>query len=306
MNNNKLITIFGGTGFLGRVLLDKLLAHNYNIKIVSRTSKNLSIYKNEINNGRLKFIIGDIKNHLIIKEHIQDSFAVINLVGILFEKNKGDFSQIHTEAAKNIAKAATELDIKKIIHISALGVDKAITSLYAKSKFAGEVAILEKNPNATIIRPSIIFGNEDNFFNQFAQMAKFSPILPLIGNGITKFQPVFVENIADAIIKILESELYYGKIFELAGTEIVTFKEILNIILNIISKKRILFPIPFMLARIIGKLAQLLPTPIITEDQVELLKYDNITTNNYLTFNDLNIIPQTINEIVPDYLMKYK
>jgi NADH dehydrogenase len=231
-----------------------------------------------------------------------DSFAFINLVGLLFEKKQGDFNRIHVDALKNISLTANKLKISRLIHISSLGIENSVTSLYARTKLLGEQGLRKIFPSATIIRPSVIFGADDNFYNQFALMAKFSPFLPLIGGGKTKFQPVYVGDIAFSIIRILEDVSLNGKVFELAGDKIYDFKEILSYILKTIDKKRILLPISFSLARIIGFLAQILPKPPITPDQIELLKYDNILSGNYPGLKELGIFPLTVEEIAPKYL----
>lgn len=306
MRDRKIITIFGGSGFIGINLIKQLLKNEYKIQIVSRTCENLPEFEEFIKNGFLTFIKGDLKDLNLIEKYVSDSWAFINLVGLLFEKRSGDFLTIHNKAAQKIALLANKIGVEKFIHISALGIDKALTSEYARTKLAGENLVLKEFPTATIIRPSIVFGSEDNIFNQFAQMAKFSPILPLIGGGATKFQPVYVQDVANTVIAILQSNDFAGKIFELTGPTIVSFKEILIFILKTIDKKRLLLNLPFFIAKIIGRLANLLPNPPLTADQVELLKYDNVNSNRYLGFEDITIDPRTIEEIVPEYLMKYK
>ena len=307
MNNSKIITIFGGSGFLGKAIIRRLLLdRQFQLRIISRNCQNLTEFKQFIDSGLLHFIYGSVTSLEVIKNATMNSYAVINLVGILFETAPGDFAKIHKEAAKNIAQISKAMDVTKLIHISALGVEKATTCYYAKSKFAGETEVLKSFPDATIIRPSIVFGSEDNFFNQFARMARLSPFLPLIGNGVTKFQPVYVEDIANAVVNIIDSDQYNGQIFELVGPEIFSFKDLMKFILSNINKKRILLPIPFVFAAILGKLGQLLPKPFLTYDQVELLKYDNISSGNYLSFEKLGILPSKIEEIVPHYLNKHK
>jgi NADH dehydrogenase len=303
MDKQSTITVFGGSGFLGKALLKVLLQKQYTVRVASRFCQKIAGFEEEIVAKRLEFANCDIKYQEAIDSVIGNSECVINLVGILFEKKKGDFYKIHTEGAKNIALAAKKKGVSKHIHISALGIDQAKTSSYAKTKLDGEIEVLKAFPEAIIIRPSIMFGEGDNFFNKFARMAKCSPILPLIGGGATKFQPVYVQDVANAIATILEGQ-YEGKIFELTGPEVYSFKELLEFILLTLNKKRILLPIPFMLAALIGKIGEIIPTPPLTADQVELLKYDNISTGAYLGFNELGIFPKNIAEIVPYYLMK--
>ena len=302
---NKIIAVIGGFGFIGKALLPKLLSKNYKVKIVSRSCHNLDQQFYQRSNA-VEFVSCDISDITSLSKVITGCYGVINLVGLLFEQRPGDFIKIHAEAAKHLAILVKQLKIEKLIHISALGIDRALTSKYAQTKLAGESALSQNFEQATIVRPSIVFGAEDNFFNQFARMAKLSPFLPLIGGGDTKFQPIYVNDLADALVKILDDNQFCGKTFELTGPQIITFKEIIKFILKTIDKKRVLLPIPFELAKILGKLANFLPTPPLTSDQVELLKYDNINSNNYLTLNDLNIVPNFVEEIVPPYLQKYK
>jgi uncharacterized protein YbjT (DUF2867 family) len=303
ITRNKTITIFGGTGFLGRTLLRSLLKNpSYKIIVVSRRAKLPREFAEFIANGVIKIIKENLENVSNIESEIKSSDAVLNLGGILFEKNKGDFFNIHVEAAKNIALIAKRNKIATLIHISALGVDRAITSEYAKTKLQGESEVLNIFPQAIIIRPSVIFGTEDNFYNQFARMAKYSLFLPLIGGGNTKFQPVYVGDVALAILTVLETST--TGIYELAGSKIYTFKEILCYILKTINKKRMLLPISFKIAKVIGLMAQCLPRPLITRDQVELLQYDNVMLGNHPGLLALGIMPTSIEEIVPTYLIK--
>lgn len=303
----KFITIFGGTGFLGRELLRQLLNQtSYQIKIISRYGKISPEFNEFIAKGVLIIIKENIENIYNIEDEIKDSYAFINLVGLLFETNSGDFQRVHVDAVKKLASFAKKNNIQKFIHISALGVDRSLTSQYAKTKLNGEQELLNIIPTATILRPSVIFGEEDNFYNQFAQMARFSPFLPLIGEGKTKFQPVYVGDVALAILKLLANEKLEGKIYELGGNNIVTFKQILLYILKIIEKKRILLPISFSLAKILGLLLQYFPNPPITADQVKLLKYDNILSKNYPGLLELGITPRDTEEITSQYLKKYQ
>ncbi|MEI7669583.1 MAG: complex I NDUFA9 subunit family protein, partial [Pseudomonadota bacterium] len=196
---------------------------------------------------------------------------------------------------------------KHFVQISAIGADKIPESKYAVSKLAGERAVLKEFPDAVIVRPSIIFGAEDNFFNQFAKMATKSPCLPLIGGGKTKFQPVYVGDVAKAIIAIIESDKFGGNIFEIGGPDIYSFREILELICKITGRKPFFNYLPFWLAGLIGNIFELLPTkPPITSDQVKLLKHDNIVDNKFKTLSDLGIIPESVKNIVPSYLLRYR
>ena len=205
-----------------------------------------------------------------------------------------------------LAKVCSENNVKKIVHLSALGISKKTKSKYMLSKKIGEENLLNNFKNTYILRPSVIFGPEDKFFNKFASLAQFFPALPLIGGGKTKFQPIYVGDVAKAILATIQKEELENNIFELGGPQIFTFKELMEILLKQIQKKRLLLPISFSLARYQAKMMQLLPTPLLTEDQVEMLKYDNVISGEYPTIKDLNIDPKTIDSILPDYIYRFR
>ena len=236
----------------------------------------------------------------------QNSDMVINLVGILYENNKQKFENIHAKFPDLLSKLCSELNIEKFVHISALGINEAVSSRYMQSKLKGEKNILNNFNHSVILRPSIVFGPEDKFFNQFASLAEFLPALPLIGGGLTCFQPVYVGDVAKSIVAILEKEEISENIFELGGPQTFTFKELMKILLKQIKKKRFLVPIPFSLAKFQAKILQLLPKPPLTTDQVEMLKYDNIVTNKYPTLKDLKINPKTIESVLPNYIWRFR
>jgi NADH dehydrogenase len=293
-----IVTIFGGNGFLGKSIVSKLLQSDSLIKVVSRA---LPI---ETKHSRLTFIQDDVQNTNSLWRLVRGSTTVINLVGLLFETPRSTFQKVHINAASELANVAKQQGVKNFIHISALGVDKAVTSKYATTKYKGEQEVKKHFPEALILRPSIIFGSRDNFFNQFARLSKFLPFLPLIGGGKTKFQPVYVEDVADVVFHILVEKRIHSNIIELGGPEEYTFEEILKFILEILDRKRLLLPLPFMLAKILGRFVEVMPRPFLTADQVELLKYDNIIASDttHLGFKDFAITPQSIKSIVPMYL----
>ena len=205
-----------------------------------------------------------------------------------------------------LSKISSELNVEKLIHISALGINENVSSRYMQSKLKGEKNILNNFNRSIILRPSIVYGDGDNFFNQFASLAEFLPALPLIGGGLTKFQPIYVSDLCKAIVAILDKEEIDENIYELGGSQVYTFKEMMEILLKQIKKKRFLIPIPFSIAKFQAKILQLLPRPLLTTDQVEMLKYDNIVTNNYPTLKDLKINPQTIESILPKYIWRFR
>ncbi len=306
MLNNKIITIFGGSGFLGRYIVKELAKSGATINVVSRNPEQHLHLKTSGSVGQIRLIKINIHDSNELQQIVAQSNIVINAIGILYEKHKGDFTKIHTNFPERLAICASKAGIEKLIHISALGVDQASSSKYALSKLRGEEAISQNFANHVILRPSVVFGKEDNFINQFATIASFSPFLPLIGGGHTEFQPVYVNDIAKSVAKIASTEHgYLTNIYELGGPEVLTFKEILELILKYTKRKRILLPLSWKLAKFAAFFLEKLPQPLLTCDQVKLLKIDNVTQKNSLTFFDLQIQPQNIEEIIPTYLSNY-
>jgi len=304
---NKTICIFGGSGFLGRFVTEALSDAGYRLKIATRYPESVYDLKPYGSVGQIAAVACDYKDDESLKRAIEGSDAVINLVGILFEKGKNSFQRVHTELPERIAKICAEQKIKKFVHVSALGIDES-QSNYAKSKLAGEKAIHEQFPAATILRPSVVFGPGDGFFNMFAKLSTVLPALPLIGGGHTKFQPVYAGDIAQAILKIINepSRKDEGQTYHLGGPEIVTFKEIYEILFAQTNRKRALIPLPFPLAKIQGAVMGVMPKPMITLDQVRSLQYDNIVKDGADGFEALGIQPKAMASILPDYLACYK
>jgi uncharacterized protein YbjT (DUF2867 family) len=302
--HEKLITIFGGGGFLGSVVVKKLAQKGYRIRVVSRDIEKNRDLKPLGNVGQIALMQGDIKNPESVEQAVNGADIVINLVGLLFEKGKQNFDDAHVGAARNIANS-TASDTQ-IIQMSSLGVDIVHGSKYALTKHEAEKIILASHPDATIIRPSVIFGASDSFTNKFAQMASISPALPLVGCGKTKFQPVHIDDVAEAIVRMVENPEAAGKIYELGGPEIMSFKEILQFILEQTGGSNFLIPLPYAVASMIGAFGSLLPNPPLTMDQVALLKYDNIMSAKQCGFDSLGINPASMRAIAPDYLKEYQ
>ncbi len=306
-NRKKTITIFGGTGFLGRHIVKKLADYGFIVKIATRIPESAYKLKPYGEVGQIVAVKCNYSDPHSIRSVIKGSDFVINSIGILFEKKRNSFTKIHIDLAAMIAKACSDENVKKFIHISSLGCDTS-NSKYAKSKFEGEKAVLSNYPNATILRPSIIFGKEDNFFNMFAELIRFTPILPLIGGGKTKFQPIYVEDIAEVTIKIINSDnkRYSGKIYQIGGNDIVTFKEIYEKIFKYTNRRRKLIYVPFGIAKIIAWFLSIFPKPILTPDQVESLKNDNIVTDKTLNITAYNVKPKSMDIVLPQYLNNYR
>lgn len=302
MEGFKKIVVFGGSGFVGRYLVNLLARNGWTITVACRHPSRAKFLTPLGNVGQIQLVNAYTNNIYSLREIIAESCAVINLIGILFPTRKQNFHQAHVIAASNIAEAAKLEKIETLIHMSALGADVDSKSAYAKTKAEAEVAVKRHFPAATIIRPSVIFGREDQFFNRFAQMAKISPALPLIGGGQTPLQPVYVGDVALAFVNILNDKAYARKTIEIIGPTQYTMKEILQLTLNYTGKKRFLINIPYPIARLIGFFAQILPNPPLTVDQVHLLEEAKLPRKNQLELKDLGITPATVEAIVPTYL----
>ena len=288
----KEILLFGATGQIGRNLIRKLSKNNYKIIAVTRNIHKAGyILKTQANPGYLELV--ELNNFEInkIEELMKRASICINLIGILFEKKKNDFNLIHSDLPALLSKKANEFKLEKFIHLSALGIEKANDSKYALSKLDGEKRIKENFNKHIIIKPSIVYSIDDNFSTKFMSLLSTLPIMPLYYNGKTKFSPIHVSDIVEIIfnmIKYPEENL----VLECMGPEEMTFKKIIQNILISIDKKRILFPMPYVLAKLSAKFFQLLPNPLLTEDQLTLLKYDNCKSGNYKNNFDLGYIPK--------------
>ena len=302
----KIATIFGATGFIGRHLMRRLTEKDFRIIVATRSPYLHGYLKPLGDPGQIDLERVNLFDEKTLKVLLKNSTVVVNLVGILYETRKQKFENIHSKFPELLSKLCNEHGIEKFIHLSALGINEDVKSMYMRTKLQGEKNILNNFDNSIILRPSIVFGPEDNFFNQFASLSQFLPFLPLIGGGQTKFQPIYVGDVAKAIATILETEEIDNKIYELGGAEIFTFQQLMNILLKEIQKRRFLIPIPFSIAKFMARILQLFPKPLITTDQIEMLKEDNIVSNNYGTLRDLNIEPTTIESILPHYIYRFR
>lgn len=301
-----LITIFGGAGFIGRHLVRALAADGWRIRVVSR-APGLA--------GHLQ-PLGDVGQIVVqglngtdeasLAQLLDGSAAVVNLIGILYETSSQRFDDVHGDFPGRLARAAVATNVRQMVHVSAVGADEQSTSAYARSKARGEVAVKDAFDSAVVIRPSIVIGPEDDFFNRFAAMARILPALPLIGGGKTRFQPVYVGDVAGAIVAALEKEHAAGKTFEVGGPRTYSFEELLRYMLDVIGRKRLLVNLPFNLASLKARFFELLPVPPLTRDQIELLKTDNVVGAEALTLEDLGVSPTPIEMVAPAYLERYR
>tara|TARA_E500000178_G_C16955687_1_gene723546 strand:- start:111 stop:1055 length:945 start_codon:yes stop_codon:yes gene_type:complete len=273
----KIISIIGGAGFIGKYLVNSLLLKGYYINVISRNADILKKQMTTIKLGQCRLVNCNIGNKNKLLNAIEGSNIVVNLVGLLENRKSNSFETVHVEGTKNLFDICKKLNIERIIHLSAIGVKKGSLSKYSDTKYQGE-KIIKKYKKYTIIRPSIVYGAEDNFINYFAKISKISPFLPLIGNGKTKFQPIWVQDLVNIIIENINKNKSSSNIFEVGGEDIITFREIIIEILREIQIKRILINIPFYAANKLAFFTELLPKPILTRDQVEMLKEDNIVS----------------------------
>lgn len=308
-NIDTLITIFGGSGFLGRHVVRALARCGYRIRVAVRRPHLAGHLQPLGQVGQIHAVQANVRYARSVEAAARDADIVINLVGILFERGRQRFEMVQTFGAEAIALSAAAFGAR-MIHVSAIGADETSPSHYARSKAIGEKAVLAAVPTAIVLRPSIMFGPEDDFFNRFAALARLSPILPLVGGGLTRFQPVFVGDVASAIASAVDGKAKAGTIYELGGPEVRTFKQLMEFVLSTIERRRLLLPVPFALARLQAQFLQYLPKPLLTPDQVELLKRDNVVSaeaeRENRTLNGLGITPTAMEAIVPSYLWRFR
>ena len=306
---NKVVTVFGGSGFLGRHVVRALCKRGHRIRVAVRRPDLAGHLQPLGRVGQIHAVQANLRHPASVEAAVRDADAVVNLVGILFERGRQRFVDVHARGAETVARTAAALGAS-LVHISAIGADENSPSLYARTKAMGEKLVLAAVPSAAIMRPSIMFGPEDSFFNRFAAMARISPVLPLIGGGSTRFQPVFAGDVAIAIADAVDGKTKPGTIYELGGPEIRTFRELMEFMLATIGRRRLLLPIPFPLAKLQASVLGLLPKPLLTTDQVELLKRDNIVSEAAIrdgrTLEGLGIDPIAIEAVVPSYLWRYR
>lgn len=321
----RVVTVFGGSGFIGRQVVRRLAAQGWTVRAAVRNPNTAGFLKPMGDPGQVNPVRADITDPASIRAAIAGADAVINLVGILFERGKVTFDAVHRQGAANVALAAKDAGIARLVHMSALGADKNSPSDYARTKALGEEAVLAAFPGATIFRPSVVFGPDDDFFNRFARLARISPVLPvftgdgfkpvrtengysldLFGSGGPTFQPVYVGDVAEALVKAADDSRLAGKIFELGGPRRYTLKEILELVQRTTGHKRLLVPLPFAIAKIQAFFLQFLPKPALTPDQVKLLRVDNVVRGGKPGLTELGITPVTAEAIVPTYLHRYQ
>lgn len=309
----KLAVVFGGSGFLGRNVVRELAKRGWRVRVAVRRPHQAQFLRPMGAVGQIQLKQCNVRHRPSVAEAMRGADAVINLVGILFQTGAQRFDTVQGAGAATIAQLAAEEGVAQFVHLSAIGADANSESDYARTKAQAEEAVLSAIPMATILRPSVIFGAEDQFFNKFASMAAFSPVLPLIGGGQTKFQPIYVDDVADAVCEALAQPEAEGRVYELGGPKVYTFRELMELMLRETGQRRVLAPVPFPIASIMGIFGQVAGwapfiDPPVTRDQVRLLKHDNVvdTEGEIGVLSDFGIEPHTVESIIPSYLVRYR
>jgi uncharacterized protein YbjT (DUF2867 family) len=309
-NIDTLVTVFGGSGFLGRHVVRALAKREYRIRVAVRRPELAGHLQPLGRVGQIHAVQANLRYPASVEAAMRDSHAAINLVGILAESGAQKFDAVQGAGAGAVAKAVAAAGAR-MVHVSAIGADENSLSRYGRSKAAGEKAVLGAVPSATIFRPSVVFGPEDQFSNRFAALARMSPMLPLIGGGFTKLQPVYVGDVATAVADAVDGKTKPGATYELGGPEVLTMREIMEIILRVIERRRMLVSLPFGLAKLQALLLQFAPGPLkLTPDQVALLRTDNVVSDAAkraeLTLEGLGIVPDSLEAIAPQYLWRFR
>ncbi len=302
----RLVTVFGGSGFIGRYIVRLLAQEGWRVNVAVRDAERAKFLKPMGDVGQVTPMAVSLRDRDAIAAAVAGADVVVNLVGILYESGRQSFEAIHHEGARTVAEAAAKAGVARLIQISAIGADPASPSLYACTKAAGEAAVRGAFPAATILRPSLVFGPEDGFFNRFAGLARVMPALPLFGGGKTRFQPVYVGDVAEAVQRVLADPNAAGKTYELAGPTIYTFRQLMELMLKEIRRKRCLVSIPFGIARLEARFLQVLPVPPLTVDQVRLLERDNVAAADAPGLAELGIAPTPVEAVIPSYLDRFR
>lgn len=305
-----LVTVFGGTGFVGRQVVRSLAKQGFRVRVAARNVGRGYRLRMLGDVGQIEVVQANLRNPASVGRALDGAEACVNLVGILYESGRQGFQGLHYMGAKTVAEAAAARGITRLVQISAIGASEDSPSKYARTKAMGEAAVRAAVPTAVILRPSVVFGPEDDFFNRFAAMANISPALPLPGGGATRFQPVYVADLAAAVAKALTDPDCAGRTYELGGPGVFTFRDLMEFVLRETGKARLLAPLPWPIAGVIGKVAALTSlvgiAPVLTADQVEALRSDNVVADGAAGFAELGITPRSVEAIAPSYLYRYR
>jgi len=308
---DRLVTVFGGSGFVGRHLVKRLAAAGDRVCVAVRDVESARFLKPMGDVGQIVPVFANIRDDESVQAAVKGADAVVCSVGILFSRRRQTFESIHVAGAERVAQAAASCGARRLIHISALGADLQSESVYARTKAQGEERVKAAYPQATIMRPSVVFGAEDQFFNRLAALARLSPILPIFGQGLldagtTRVQPVYVGDVADAVVNALDAASSVGDTYELGGPRTYTYREIMELVSRETGRRRLLVPVPFLLAKVKAAFLELLPSPPLTRDQLTLLATDNVASENAKGLTELGVAPTSVEAIVPRYLERYR
>jgi len=298
--------ILGGNGFIGRYVVKRLAERGDVLTVGGRRAASAKFLKLKGDVGQVGLVNIRIDDEALLPAFVANNDAVVNFVGILHESGGQRFGMVHHVGPAHLARLAREAGVARFVHLSAIGADPRSTSAYARTKAAGEQAVRDAFPTATILRPSVVFGREDQFFNRLAAVAMVSPVLPLIGGGETRFQPVYVGDVADAVVRCIDDSTTAGRTYELGGPKVYSLRALTELLLAEIHRKRYLIDLPFGLASLQARLMSLLPNPPLTPDQVEMLKRDNVVSSGALTLATLGIEPTAVEAILPGYLDRFR
>jgi NADH dehydrogenase len=301
----RVVTVFGGSGFIGRYVVRRLARTGKTVRVAVRDTERALFLKTAGRLGEIVPLHAPVSDDGAVKRAVEGADWVVNLVGVLTESRATSFQSIHADGAARVARAAAAAGVKRLVHVSAIGADPASDSRYAASKGDGENAVRAAFPGATILRPSIVFGPEDNFFNRFAGMTRMLPFMPVI-EGATRMQPVYAGDVADAVLAALRSDDAIGKTYELGGPKVWLFVDLLAYILKVTGRNLSLVNMPVPLVRLQACLLEMLPGKLLTRDQLKMLARDNVVASNALGLSDLDISPHAVEQIVPDYLRRYR
>jgi NADH dehydrogenase len=304
-----LVTVFGGSGFIGAQAVRQLAKAGWRIRVAVRNPNLAYRMRLQGDVGQIDLVQANIRNRASVQRALEGATAAVNLVGVLYETGRQDFQAIHAQGAQTVAEAAREQGVARLVQMSALGANANSTAKYARTKAEGELAARAVYPDAVVVRPSIVFGQDDQFFNRFAAMATVSPALPLIGGGRTRFQPVFVGDVGKALAAVTEAAAAAGQTYELGGPAVFNFRELMEMMLAQIGRRRLLAPVPFPAAALLGAagdlVAGVVPPPI-TSDQVRLLRTDNVASGRHPGLAELGVAATTLEAVMPTYLWRYR
>lgn len=305
MASQRIATVFGGSGFIGRYVVQRLAALGCTVRVCGRYATDGAALRTQGTVGQIVPMRAPITDDAAVARAVAGADWVVNLVGILFEGRRGDFARIHAEGAGRVARLAAAAGVSRLVQVSAIGADAQSPSDYARTKAEGEAAVRAAFPGAVVLRPSVVFGAEDGFFNRFAGLASMLPFMPVISGG-TRFQPVFVGDVADAIVASLTREDTVGRTYELGGPRVMSMRDVLSYVLETTGRRRIMLDAPIGLVRFKARFLELLPTPPITRDQLKLLERDNVVSEDAAGLAELGVEPSAVEAIVPAYLARYR